>query len=118
MKGGQADRRAGGRTLGRAGFTLVEMLVVLAILGVLAGVSVSALPSLRASTTPLLVDRLAAARRSAISSGIAVTITAPAPTTGEPRSWRFYSDGRAVGPGVDPRNGRVVDAALAVERRP
>jgi prepilin-type N-terminal cleavage/methylation domain-containing protein len=101
-----------------SGFTLVELMVVLTILGVLAGVSVSSLPSLRESTTTSMADRLAAAHRDAITTASTVLFAAPFRSIGGARTWRFLPDGRALGPGLDPRNSRMLDTLLAAERAP
>jgi len=98
-----------------AGFTLIEILVVLVLLGILTAVSVAALPSLSRSDRPAVPARLSEARRAAIASGREVTISIPDPDTGAPRVWRFLPDGRGVGPGIDQRNGSVTDTLLAAE---
>jgi hypothetical protein len=100
-------------------------MVVLVILGVLAGVSVSSLPSLREGKAPLLSDRLGPARRTAIMTGAAVSIGAwPVSSSSSASSsvpsveWRFLPDGRALGPGLDQRDGRLVDTSLALAGQP
>lgn len=87
------------------GATLVELMVVLFVLGVMAAVSGFAVAGLRA---PAQTDRdqmLSEAQARAIRSGKAVTIT---PEGGA--SVRFLPDGRAIGAGVDPLTGQVLDA--------
>lgn len=113
MRGGQADGRTGGRM---PGFTLVELLVVLVVLGVVAGVSATALPSLlRSPHQPSLATRLVAARREAVLGGSATAVVVTDPRTRTFRRWRFFPDGRALGPGLDPRNGAIVDSNIATE---
>jgi hypothetical protein len=70
---------------------LVELLVVLALLGLVLGVSGLALASLREPRESGEVRALRQARAEAIRSG------APRPANGV----LFLPDGRAVGPGVD-----------------
>lgn len=101
-----------------SGFTLVELLVVLAILGILASVSVASLPSLTSAARVTVADRISKTRRDAIASGRPVGLSLPNPATGGMRSWRFWPDGRAVGPGIDSRNGAVTDTALSMELTP
>jgi prepilin-type N-terminal cleavage/methylation domain-containing protein len=115
--GGAADR-------GTVGFTLVELMVVLVLLGVLVTVSVTAIPSLRETRAPSLAERLAQGRRQALATGHTVTVSAARLSvsfTGKSVSsveWQFMPDGRALGPGLDPRNGRLVDSSLAAEHSP
>ncbi len=83
------------RCVPRRGVTLVELLVVLALLGLVLGVSGLALASLR---EPRESDELAELRRA----------RAEAIQTGAPRSVHgvlFLPDGRAIGPHVDPLTG-------------
>jgi prepilin-type N-terminal cleavage/methylation domain-containing protein len=122
--------RGGGRTVGQnaqlPGFTLVELMVVLVILGVLASVSVTALPSLRSIKAPGLADRLGAARSKAIRTGVPERVSSPHSSPSSSLEsvssvgleWRFLPDGRVLGPGLDPRNGHLVDANSGAERVP
>lgn len=77
------------------GFTLVELLVVLAILGVIAGVTGLTLSSLERPRESELTIDLKRARADAIRSGAARTA----------HGVRFLPDGRAIGPHVDPLSG-------------
>jgi len=101
-----------------AGFTLVELLVVLLLLGILAGVSVAALPRLSRPARPTTQLRLEEARRTSIASGHDVILKIADPVSGAERRWRFLPDGRGVGPGIDPRNGMVVDSTIGAEVLP
>ena len=58
----------------RRGLTLVEMLVVLVLLGVMAGVAAVALPPPLAPAPASALNDLATARRTAITSGRSVTV--------------------------------------------
>ncbi|HEV8400372.1 MAG TPA: prepilin-type N-terminal cleavage/methylation domain-containing protein [Gemmatimonadales bacterium] len=77
------------------GVTLVELLVVLALLGLVFGVSGLALASLAEPRDSAAVSELRHARAEAIRSGEAVGAD----------SVLFLPDGRAIGPGVDPLTG-------------
>jgi prepilin-type N-terminal cleavage/methylation domain-containing protein len=79
----------------REGLTLVELLVALAMVGLLFGVSTVAVTSLQPAPESAEVVDLRTARRAAIQSG--------SPRTAH--GVLFLPDGRAVGPGVDPLTG-------------
>lgn len=87
----------------RSGFTLLEVIVVLALLGLLLGVSALSFASLKA---PREADRdreLRYARSEAVQTGRPVV-------TGDNHARRtthvlFLPDGRAIGPGADPLTG-------------
>lgn len=92
------------------GVTLVELIVALALLGVILGVSGVALASLREPSTAEATRQLAAARADAIRKGRPVFVTVPSPDTGQnhaPRTTHllFLPDGRALGPDLDPLTG-------------
>ncbi len=74
-----------------AGVTLVELIVVLAILGLVLGVSGLALASLREPAQSVEIREMARARAGAIRSG--------APVARD--SVLFLPDGRAIGTSVD-----------------
>lgn len=80
---------------GAWGVTLIELIVVLAILGVILGVSGLALGTLKAPRESELALALRSARTQAIRTGIPRTT----------HHARFLADGRAIGPGVDPLTG-------------
>lgn len=94
-----------------AGVTLVELLVVLALLGVMLGVTTVAIVSL---DPPVGAERAAALRRAraeAVRTGKPVRITGSSMTPGSDRSplpvqVLFLPDGSARGPGIDPLTGR------------
>lgn len=77
------------------GFTLLELIVVLALLGLIVGVSAVALGSLRIPKETTVGTRLREGRVRAIQNG------APHFVEGV----LFLPDGRAIGPGVDPLTG-------------
>jgi len=82
------------------GFTLLEVIVVVAILGLIVGVSGLAFVTLRVPRQSELVHDLSRARAEAIRTGLPVG-------SGNNRAHRtahvlFLPDGRAFGPGVDP----------------
>lgn len=77
------------------GVTLLEMLVVLALLGILFGVSTVALSALKPPSKSDAVLALEHARVQAIHSGTPRTAIGVL----------FLPDGRAIGPGVDPLTG-------------
>jgi prepilin-type N-terminal cleavage/methylation domain-containing protein len=77
------------------GVTLVELLVVLALLGLVLGMSGLAFASLRERPESDELRELRRARAEAIRSGAPVRAA----------SVLFLPDGRAVGPGVDPLTG-------------
>jgi prepilin-type N-terminal cleavage/methylation domain-containing protein len=77
------------------GVTLVELLVVLALLGLILGISGLALATLHEPAESAEVRDFARARTDAIQSG--------APRTAH--GVVFLPDGRAIGPNVDPLTG-------------
>ncbi len=92
-----------GEWLHRSGFTLVEVIVVIAVLGLVVGISVVALASLKSPPQSARDQELLRARAEAIQTG------RPVVTDGNhaPRTTHllFLPDGRAVGTGVDPLTG-------------
>jgi len=92
------------------GTTLIELVVALAVLGLILGISGLALASLRAPRESERVRELRRARAEAIRAGTPVrTAVSPDTATNDaPRtrhSILFLPDGRAIGPGVDPLTG-------------
>lgn len=96
-----------GRGMGE-GYTLVEVIVVLAILGLMLGISGLALASLKPPPESEWIRVLRQARSQAIRTG------RPIYTGGNhaPRTTHlFLPDGRVIGPGVDPLTGAPRDTA-------
>ena len=85
------------------GFTMIEVVVVLALLGIVLGLSAVGVASLRppARSTELL--QLDSARRSAILSGALVRLG-----TGRAVGL-LLPDGRGIGPNLDPLTGSPHD---------
>ncbi|MGH7701812.1 MAG: pilus assembly FimT family protein [Gemmatimonadales bacterium] len=91
------------------GVTLLELMVVLAVLGLLIGIGLPALSALRPPEATGRMVRLREARAAAIRSGHAVQVMDT--SRGLPGTVLFLPDGRAAGPGVDPLTGAPHDAA-------
>lgn len=91
-----------------AGFTLVELIVVLAILGLIVGMSGLALASLRAPRESQWLRELHRARAEAIRTGRpvrALVLSDSGANLSPLSSPLFLPDGQALGPGVDPLTG-------------
>jgi len=90
------------------GFSLLEVIVVMAILGLIGGMSALAFVSLRASRDSVVARGLRRARTEAIRTGRPVITVDDRP----PRTAHllFLPDGRAIGPGADPLTGAPLDA--------
>ena len=86
------------------GATLVELMLVLLILGLLTGVSALAIGRLQRPAASERARMLGQARAAAIRLGRPVSVS------GASGSVRFYPDGRAIGSGIDPLTGEVLDA--------
>jgi prepilin-type N-terminal cleavage/methylation domain-containing protein len=104
----------GGAWLNPAGFTLLEVVVALALFSLILGISGLALASLRAPMSADTTQQLVAARASSIRTGRSVSVTVTSPDTGKynaPRTTHilFLPDGRAVGNGVDQLTGAPID---------
>ena len=93
----------------RSGYTLVEVIVVLALIGLVLGMGGLALASLEVPRDSESVRALHNARAKAIQSGDPVNLIVANPDTGANRALRathlFLPDGRVIGPGVDPLTG-------------
>jgi prepilin-type N-terminal cleavage/methylation domain-containing protein len=100
-------RSAGRRR--RHGYTLVEVIVVLALIGLALGIGGLALASLQLPRESESVRALRNARTKAIQTGDPVSLIAANLDTGANRAPRvthlFLPDGRVIGPGVDPLTG-------------
>jgi len=92
----------------RSGVTLVELLVVIAVLGVMCGVSGLALTSLRAPRESDWIRDGRAARARAIREGRPVELPTARPL--ERPTVLFLPDGRAIGSGVEPLTGTLTRA--------
>jgi prepilin-type N-terminal cleavage/methylation domain-containing protein len=88
------------------GTTLLELMVTLAVLGLLTGTAAAALGTLRRPEAARWASDVARARDSAIRTGRPVRVSGDS-------GYRalLLPDGRAVGPGLDPLTGEVTDAA-------
>lgn len=91
----------------RGGYTLVEVIVVLALIGLVVGIGGLALASLKVPRESESVRAMRDARTKAIRTGDPVSLTITAPDTGlnERTTHLFLPDGRAIGPGLDPLTG-------------
>jgi prepilin-type N-terminal cleavage/methylation domain-containing protein len=90
----------------RRGVTLVELIVTLALLGLLSGLAAAMLGGLRRSEPDTRPRELARARARAVRTGTRVRLE-----DASGASVLFLPDGRAVGDGVDPLTGGPSDAA-------
>jgi prepilin-type N-terminal cleavage/methylation domain-containing protein len=81
------------------GFTLIELIVVLAILGLLSGTSALAFGALRRPDRDDRIHRIAAAQREAVKTGRNARLILGRDTI------TFLPDGRSVGRGADPLTG-------------
>ncbi len=92
------------------GSTLLELIVVLAVMGALAAITALALPGRSGARVPTQIERLMLARDSAIRTGRPVEAVVDTGSDGVTRLVRFLPDGRSVGPGLDPLTGEADDA--------
>ncbi len=91
----------------RTGVTLAELLIVIAILGLIFGVSGLAFMSLQLPREPEWMQQARTARARAIRQGIPTAFRTARPPVRP--SALFLPDGRAIGPGADPLTGAPVD---------
>jgi len=93
----------------RRGYTLVEVIVVLALISLVVGIAGLAFASLKAPQESTWVRAIRDARTSAVRTGHSVNLSAAHLDTGlnhSPRTTHlFLPDGRVIGPGVDPLTG-------------
>ena len=84
----------------KSGFSLIELVVVILILGLMAGISGGALTSLRLPQSAVEQQHLSRARIRALTDGrpVALGQDSLAPTL-------FLPDGRGIGAGIDPLTG-------------
>jgi prepilin-type N-terminal cleavage/methylation domain-containing protein len=95
----------------RAGVTLIELIVVIAILGVIAGLTTVSLRAAGGTEAPALATRVAAARREAVRIGRAVELVVGGSEA--PQVVRALPDGRVLADpslGIDMATGRPRDA--------
>ncbi len=96
----------------RAGVTLAELLVVILILGLTAGLAGLSVTALRPPPRLDLARQVREARAAAIRQGAAVTVTVESAGDSQPAVlMRFLPDGRVLGPGVDPWTGQWASTA-------
>jgi prepilin-type N-terminal cleavage/methylation domain-containing protein len=88
------------------GVTLIELVVSLAILGVVASVTALAVGGLHSTPESRRVEALGRVRATVIRTGRAAGI---ADSSG--RTVRFLPDGRGIGAGIDPLTGEAVNAS-------
>ena len=91
----------------KRGVTLVEMIVVLTLMGVLAGIGGLAFSSLRRPAEDRWQAALRRARDAAADSAAAVVL----PADSAHGAVLLLPDGRSVGAGVNPLTSEVADAA-------
>lgn len=98
-------RRPVRRTVRPPGFTLLEVIVALAILGILYGLTTMAFTSLKPGKGSAVREFIAGSRLEAVRTGTPLTITVDSVGMVSPRVIRFLPDGRALGEGFDPWTG-------------
>lgn len=92
----------------REGVTLVELLVVLAIIGLTAGVAGVAVAALRPPPESHLAGAIRRTRATAIRTGVPLMVWIElAEPARPPALFRFLPDGRVLGPRVDPWTGTL-----------
>lgn len=94
------------------GTTLLELIVALAVLGIVLGVSTAALGAIHRDAPLPAVVLMHAARMRALRAGVAVRLDLPAATAGGPPTSVFLlPDGRVIGAGFDPLSGEAMTRA-------
>lgn len=83
------------------GTTMIELLVVLVLLGLVSGISVVAVATLRSPNSQARLDGIQEGRSRAVRSGQEVVLMIDSLTM------RFLPDGRVLGLGVDPLTGEA-----------
>lgn len=95
-----------------SGTTLIELIVALAVLGIVLGVSTAALGAIHRDAPLPAVVLMQAARTHALRAGVAVHLDLPSATAGGPPISVFLlPDGRVVGVGFDPLSGEALTRA-------
>ena len=94
------------------GTTLIELIVALAVLGIVLGVSTAALSAIHRDVPPPALARVEAARERALRLGVPVRIDRPdSSSAGTAASLLLLPDGRVIGAGFDPLTGEMVSRA-------
>ena len=88
------------------GTTLVELTVTLLVLGLLTGLAVAAVGSLRRPPSSPWADAIGRARTAAVRTGQPVAVGGDSGVRAV-----LLPDGRAIGPGLDPLTGEVLHTA-------
>lgn len=92
----------------RAGVTLVEILIVILIVGLTAGLATLAMTALRPPAEDDLSNRVRATRARAIREGRSITVVIDATSAEAPPAlMRFRPDGSVLGAGLDPWTGSM-----------
>jgi prepilin-type N-terminal cleavage/methylation domain-containing protein len=81
----------------RSGTTLVELIVSLAILSLLAGVTSLAVTSLRVKDDPSVAETIEQTKAEAIRTGRSIRLTVDTAGAGGPHALLLLPDGRIVG---------------------
>lgn len=91
------------------GTTLIELIVALAVLGIVLGVSTAALTAVHRDTPAPALARMQRARARSLRLGVPVRLdVADSSAAGVPSSILLLPDGRVLGGGFDPLTGEAV----------
>ncbi|MGH7533423.1 MAG: pilus assembly FimT family protein [Gemmatimonadales bacterium] len=94
------------------GTTLIELIVALAVLGIVLGVSTAAIGSLDRKSPPAAIVAVDRARERALRSGVPVSLDLPdSNPNAAPQSVLLLPDGRIIGAGYDQLTGAATNAA-------